>query len=243
MNSRQRRNPLKAFTLTELLVVVAIIGILAALLMPALSSAKSKASSISCLNNLRQVGLALTLYASDHDGFYPPRREPTNAWPTTLYPYYKEPRILKCPTDRLSWMLPGTPVEFRISFQRSYVINGFNDWFESELTPTNYQTFLAWRWPAGMKESAISNPSETIAFGEKKTGSYHVHMDFSQGEKGNDVEEIDQGRHANGGGKRGGANFAFIDGSARFLKYGQSTSPVNLWAVKEDWRNAAVKAP
>lgn len=237
-----RRNG-RAFTLTELLVVIAIISILAALLMPALSGAKSKANSISCLNNIRQLGLSLTMYASDHDGYYPPRREPTNAWPTPLFTYYKDPKILKCPSDSLPWLLPGTPMELRISWQRSYVINGFNDWFETQLTESNYQTFLKWQWPVGMKEASIPNPSETIVFGEKRKGSYHVHMDFSQGQAGNDVEEIDQGRHSTGGGKLGGANFAFADGSARFLKFGQSTSPVNLWAVRDEWRNAPVKQP
>jgi prepilin-type N-terminal cleavage/methylation domain-containing protein/prepilin-type processing-associated H-X9-DG protein len=236
-----RLRPL-AFTLTELLVVVAVIGILAALLMPALARAKGKANSISCLNNIRQLGLSLTLYASDHDGHFPPRREPTNAWPSPLYAYYKEPRVLRCPSDSFSWLPPGIPVAMRLTVQRSYVINGFNDWFQSELSPTNYQTFLKWQWPVGMKDTAIPNPTETIVFGEKRKGSFHVHMDFSQGERGNDVEEIDQGRHSAGSGRQGGANFAFADGSSRYLRFGQSTYPLNLWAVKDEWRNAGVKA-
>src|SRR3989442_14344933 len=55
-----------AFTLVELLVVIAIIAILAALLLPALSKAKSKAHSIACLNNLKQLQLAWTMYADDN---------------------------------------------------------------------------------------------------------------------------------------------------------------------------------
>src|SRR5688572_20345096 len=75
-NSRFDRSRRPAFTLLELLIVIAVIALLTSLLLPALHKAKSKARSVICLNHLKQWGLATHLYIADNDDYLPPEGAP-----------------------------------------------------------------------------------------------------------------------------------------------------------------------
>jgi prepilin-type processing-associated H-X9-DG protein/prepilin-type N-terminal cleavage/methylation domain-containing protein len=115
---RTPRRARQAFTLVELLVVIGIIGLLIAILLPALSSARQHANQAACSSNLRQMGLAMSLYVNEW-GYYPGARWQTSSsvpsqsggpfavWPTRLRFYMNgSQKVFLCPSqpsDTFSW--------------------------------------------------------------------------------------------------------------------------------------------
>ena len=98
----------KCFTLIELLVVIAIIAILAGMLLPALNSAREKGRKASCTNNLKTIGMGLSLYADANDGYYPYRKY---SWTQLIAPHINvsdsqtaldgKKTVFYCPSDNV----------------------------------------------------------------------------------------------------------------------------------------------
>jgi len=116
--SLQRKN--RAFTLVELLTVIAVIAVLAAILFPVFATVRGKAREITCVSNLRQIGTAVSMYAQDFDGLYPYGVDPADKFtpqiwagfpafqaeiPNIAYvhevlqPYCKSKEIFHCASD------------------------------------------------------------------------------------------------------------------------------------------------
>jgi len=158
----------RGFTLMELLAVILVIAVLASLLLPAAARAKTKAQTIRCVAQLRQLGLAMALYGDDHQGLLPAAHAEvtwTNLnpppWTRPLLSYYVTTNVLHCPAySRLYQRSPfnyfmggraafieagGQPASVslpRIAFPSQYILSGdCNSPFSpTDADPDNYTT-------------------------------------------------------------------------------------------------------
>ena len=230
----------QAFTLVELLAVIAIIMLLAAILLPALSRAKAKAREVACLNNLKQLQTCAQLYSLDYDGVLLPNRyvysvetrKPSfgfsndltwcpglapfdttteNIKRGLLFPYNESTDIYWCPSDR-SWVRTPEGESLHLRRTRSYNLSQSINGL-----PYPDKTLFP---PSFAKESDIDDPapSELLFFvGVHEDGIFDSH--FGIPARGSSFAEeprwwdLPAGRHSQGG------NFSFADGHVEHWRW------------------------
>ncbi len=215
----RRRERRGAFTLIELMIVVAIIGVLAGLLLPVLSAARAAARQTACSSNLRQLGLAVEGYKNEYDGYFPPtmtvdnnmrwhgaRASVSDPWDHTLGPLYrflKDGEIHACPA--FTGLGAPTPGAYELG-AGGY---GYNEQYIGG-TPT-------WDWKkmySPANEARVRNQPETLLFGDAAAldGTTKQLVEYSFIEAplyeawGTKSDPSCHFRH------NGRANFAFCDG-------------------------------
>ena len=212
-----------AFTLIELLAVVAVIALVAGILLPALSRAKGAVNSLSCLNNLKDWGLATHLYAVDNDDYMPPEGPPTpgsklpnSAWYVTLpslvgAPSYGEMPWRTNPNVKLGSSLFVCPANPR----RATNNNLFHYCLNAHIDGTGSEDHM-------VRLTSLPAPSRIVQL-------------FDNGKRA----AVAQQNNVHPNLHRGGAQFLFVDGHARrfgnldywdfSLNRGRTNNPQLVW--------------
>lgn len=212
----------------ELLLVIGIIAILAALLFPALNAASGKANESKCMANARQWGTAMSLYVADNQGIFPsqgsnpaladpqPSANLTNAWYQALPPYVGSPaasnlwiiRKMPRPRDKSIFICPASKPEPSIASDRDYYGNyAQNQWLEAGNRPagSGYSRFL--------RLSQVPKPASFAVMTEQSSGAG---ANGELGFKYSQTHVVYMGYPASGDAFRhnGRANITFADGHA-----------------------------
>jgi prepilin-type N-terminal cleavage/methylation domain-containing protein/prepilin-type processing-associated H-X9-DG protein len=223
-------NKQRAFTLIELLVVIAIIAILAAMLLPVLSAAKEKAKRTTCLNNLKQIDLAIQLYAGENGDYLPSIPNTTddgfktNAFEVVYKSLVKkyvgiqgasspQDKLFACPADTWfynDWTFVAQSLHEQFySDYSSYAYNGLGGTIETPPTLPGQTTFPGLY---GWKLAAIKDPVKTI-FAADNMAFYPVSWHESQ--------RIPSGKSGINNSKN---MVSFADGHVRYTKMYSNTN-------------------
>jgi prepilin-type N-terminal cleavage/methylation domain-containing protein/prepilin-type processing-associated H-X9-DG protein len=209
----------RAMTLVELLVVIAIIGVLVALLLPAVQSARAAARSVTCKNNLRQIGLATLRYCDEHHGDFPEwwHAAPNGAssWIYSLAPHIESVDSIRvCPDDALA-------VDRLRAKATSYVINDYLAKAEVTDSTRNLRQITTTSRTISMfeiadKESAIPDNDHAHA------STWFAPLFVQRGEVLYQIQqEVQIDRHQQG------AQYLFLDGHVETIPASQIAEWVN----------------